>query len=198
MTVVLLCVAAAGCSSDSALRVDPTIATVETTAGVPTTVAAVSTIVPTTSAPAPTTTVAAGPSDEEIQTIVSDLDAKEGAIFAAFKTTLKITPDIERMITDTFGANGGSMQEVLKSYLVDSGATINDRSVGPRTTVVKVRSRSPQCFVADVERDAQELLGRPPVQVTQLYRFENPHWLILGEIPEDDARAFDGKACALV
>ena len=195
---VLCVVTGSSCGGSKAPQPSGTVAT-----SPPRTVVVTTVPVPSTSTLAAATTstsvvLGPGPSDAEIQAIIDDTDRRTAEIFGAFKKTLVITPEIERMIVDSFGPGADDFRDTLLSHAETGGRNIRVHPNPPVSQVIRIISRSSECLVVRVQVDLSPMLAFKPAVANQLFRSLNSRWYLLQEIGNDDADPQSGKPCDLV
>lgn len=191
---VLCVVAGSGCGGSKAPQPSGTVATAPPRTTVATTIPDTSTL------PASTTSssvvLGPGPTDAEIQAILDDNDRRTAEIFAAFKKTLMITPEIDAMIVDSFGPGADDFRASLLSH-ADGGQDIRVHLNPPVSTILKVISRSSECILVRIHVDISPMLDQQVGEVNQLFLSVKDRWYLLQEVEDSQANPQTGKPCDL-
>lgn len=192
---VLCVVAGSGCGGSKAPQPSGTVATAPPRTTVATTIPDTSTL------PASTTSssvvLGPGPTDAEIQAILDDNDRRTAEIFAAFKKTLMITPEIDAMIVDSFGPGADDFRDTLRLHADGGGQDIRIHPDPPVSRIVKVISRSSECIVVRTNIDISPMLTYKAGEANQLFLSVQQRWYLLQEISDADADPEMGKPCDL-
>ena len=191
--ICVLTVALGACSGSGSTQASGTVGTLPPATTVAPTTAV--TIAVTVVAPSTTADLGPGPTDEEIQQILDDADAKVGAIFAAFKPGLVITPAIDKLIVEAFGPVAQEVRDALRSHQADGGAEIRESPRAATTTVRRVVAKSSLCVVVDVNLDASAMLTAEARQATLFLRRIGDPWYVMGELTQQQAAIFEGRPC---
>ena len=194
---VLCVVTGSSCGGSKAPQPSGTVATSPPRTVVVTTVPVTSTSTLAAATTSTSVVLGPGPSDAEIQAIIDDTDRRTAEIFGAFKKTLVITPEIERMIVDSFGPGADDIRESLLSHVDDGGRNIRDHPNSPVSKVIKIISRSSECILVRVQVDLSPMLDHRPGVTNQLFLSLDSRWYLLQEIGNDDANPQLGKPCDL-
>ncbi len=187
----------AACSAKTAPQPSGTVGTAApATTAAATSLVATTVVEPSTTTPAPTTSdLGPGPSDAEIQAILDLRNSNAAKIFAEYKKSLVITPEIDVMIVQAFGPVAQDIRDALTGHGAVRGKLIRDHPQPPKSVVREVVTRSDNCFVVLVDYDASPMIDTSPERRNELYRFVSSRWYPYGGVQEDQMYLFRNKPC---
>ena len=194
----VLCVAAvSGCGGSKAPEPSGTVATAPPRTVVATTIAVTSTSTVAASTTSTSVVLGPGPTDAEIQAILDDNDRRTAEIFAAFKKTLVITPEIDAMIVDSFGPGAERQRRSLRANAAVHGKYIRQRPLPPKSNIEKIMSRSSECLLVRIKVDLSPMLDQDSVETNELFGNVDGRWYLILEVTDEEIVLFEGHSCDL-
>lgn len=193
---VLCVVAGSGCGGSKAPQPSGTVATAPPRTTVATTIPDTSTL------PASTTSssvvLGPGPTDAEIQAILDDNDRREGLVYKEFKKSIAISPSLDRLINESFGPGALSVRTTLLAHQAINGSDIRPEPKPPTSTILKIVSRSTECFIVTIRYDASLMIVADPITFSEIFKVVDRKWYPLQEVDDSQLSMLDGKPCDLV
>ena len=195
---VLCVVTGSSCGGSKAPQPSGTVATAPPRTVVVTTVPVTSTS--TLAAPTTSTSVVLGPgpTDAEIKAIIDDTDRREGLIYREFKKSLTISPAIDRLIIESFGPGADSVRTTLLAHQAIHGTDIQIQPKAPTSTILKIVSRSSECFIVTIRYDASPMIVATPIVLNEIFKVIDRRWYLLQEVDDSQINVLDGKSCDLI